>query len=817
MKVYVVRSGNAPYARYTVPFIEEYCRRHGYDLVFREHVSDPSRSPAWEKLLVHSHVDAEIALVLDLDAVPLPGAPPIAPELSSDRLSLARNQTSRGGVRFLRRKGYDPAWMRFNTGVVGVPRPLGSALARVHRTARPEDEIWMDQGDVNRAIVQGEIPVQELDQRWNTWIRRDEHPESMLDRAWIAHFAGNRARRVRNARRLWEHVYGTARVQAPSASRDAPTKSCGVPEFTTIVAVDETHLPELRLVWPTWRRHRPGLLERPLLIVCDQSRSRSWWRRELGFVDHPDRRIEVYRHDGVDPRTRMLTAFVDAPGRWVETAWHLKIDVDAVAEEPADWPLPEWFAPDREGREPVFVSQPWGFTKPPDAIARLDDWADGVPSLADSERLDLVPAPDADRLKHPRITSWLFFGRTDWVREMAALREGPLPVPSHDTYLWYCAARRGDPFRRVRMNRGWRHCGRRRRLERACRRALEPRVESGGDVRGGAADRDAPARTSRTAEPPPSRGVVYLLTGTPHAARLVVSLRSLRDHYAGPVTVVTSRPESHDVGERIAGESRLAAQHVRTDEVDVVKNSSFITKVAVMNDPPYDVTAYLDCDTFVVGPIWELFDEAERSQFCATRFARWHTGKRIMRKRIERWHSVDPVGDPDEFGRMVDDALKPREAVNCGVFASRSDAEILAPWLEMSLAGRDTFICDEVALQILLSRYPYGLLDCRWNCSPIHAAGTEDVRVWHMHGEKHVREPARTFWWPAYQACLAEELAGIEEWAPAGDRRLVRELRRRARERWREADRADEDEPVRQPSLSREFDSDAWQTTWELS
>ena len=54
-------------------------------------------------------------------------------------------------------------------------------------------------------------------------------------------------------------------------------------DFTTVVGVDEAHLEELRLTWPTWARHRPELLVQPLLLVCDGDRTESFWRARLPF------------------------------------------------------------------------------------------------------------------------------------------------------------------------------------------------------------------------------------------------------------------------------------------------------------------------------------------------------------------------------------------------------------------------------------------------------------------------------------------------------------------------------------------------------
>jgi hypothetical protein len=98
--------------------------------------------------------------------------------------------------------------------------------------------------------------------------------------------------------------------------------------------------------------------------------------------------------------------------------------------------------------------------------------------------------------------------------------------------------------------------------------------------------------------------------------------------------------------------------------------------------------------------------------------------------------------------------------------------------MRLSLAGCKTFICDEIALQLLLTEYPHYLLDCRYNCSPVYAADTDDVRVWHFHGNKHLRGGAACEAWLAFfKECARDDVAGLADWIPA-DHRLVEYLAR---------------------------------------
>ena len=244
-------------------------------------------------------------------------------------------------------------------------------------------------------------------------------------------------------------------------------------DFTTVVGVDARHCRELRTVWPTWEALRPEILQHPLVLVCDGAAGEHQWHRWLSFIEHPDSRIRCWNMPGVGQREKMLTGLVLGTAEHVRTPWYLKLDTDVAAVRPADWLQPGWFRPDDQGREPAFVASPWSYTKPADAIRRLDDWGDAQPALRSHARLDLKPEPGGSLIRHRRIISWCFFGRTDWTGEVALACRGRLPVPSQDTLLWYWARRRGDFYRAVNMAcYGWRHIHRTRVLRSACSRAL---------------------------------------------------------------------------------------------------------------------------------------------------------------------------------------------------------------------------------------------------------------------------------------------------------------------------------------------------------
>jgi hypothetical protein len=281
----------------------------------------------------------------------------------------------------------------------------------------------------------------------------------------------DRQRREREQERMQKVADGNLTETAQKAATPSTSR---LPPLTLVVAIDDKSIVKLRHTWPTWMRHKPELREVPVLLIHDASIDPTKEDCAL-FREHPRLRFVPWEMpDALDQRERMLTALAKVPALEVTTPWYLKLDVDVVATGPGAWIDPDWFLPDEQGRLPAFISSPWGYTKPADALARLDDWGDANPRLSSWPRLDLPFEAAAECVAHQRIISWCFFGNTAWTREVVEYAPNRLPCPSQDTYLFYCAARRGDRIIRTRMSRyGWQHVSASlRRLKRECQLAL---------------------------------------------------------------------------------------------------------------------------------------------------------------------------------------------------------------------------------------------------------------------------------------------------------------------------------------------------------
>jgi len=279
--------------------------------------------------------------------------------------------------------------------------------------------------------------------------------------------------------------------------------------------------------------------------------------------------------------------------------------------------------------------------------------------------------------------------------------------------------------------------------------------------------------------------VVYLTSATPHLPYLVVSLKTLREHWHGQVRVF-AWPESIDLVREIAKDERLGivaelsepAYRARRDERRQGKNDQFIHKIRLMqNIADVDLALYLDADTSVHGSLSPLFRVARRFSFVATRFSSWTTAGKVVKSRIKRLREFPKINQS-----YVEEVLRlPWPSVNGGVFCCSPQSYVLKTWEEWTWEARHVFIADEAVLHILQPMFlrsgqMYVWPDGRFNCScnsrwlP-EKLGTHEIVVWHYHGDSNVR-PAKhgghayRRWWPLWQKCLEENWGNCREWAP---------------------------------------------------
>ena len=263
-------------------------------------------------------------------------------------------------------------------------------------------------------------------------------------------------------------------------------------------------------------------------------------------------------------------------------------------------------------------------------------------------------------------------------------------------------------------------------------------------------------------------GVIYLLTAPQHIARLVVSIYSLRKYYDGPITLFTTREESSELTAQLLADDRLRIDIATIEEAEAGDNSAYVTKTQLLPQTPYDATLFMDADTLVVGKVDELIDATRRHPLVVTGFCYWTTHHRWLRRRLEKWIPlVATPGDKFDLGTLLElSTQNPLPVINVGVFGYHRDSAALAPWRELAEFGKDTFLPDEMALQILLPRLEYFLLSTKYNCSPAFMENPTDIHIWHFVAKTHLwHDESREIWQRAYEECRAHNVANICKWS----------------------------------------------------
>ena len=263
-------------------------------------------------------------------------------------------------------------------------------------------------------------------------------------------------------------------------------------------------------------------------------------------------------------------------------------------------------------------------------------------------------------------------------------------------------------------------------------------------------------------------GIVYLLTHMRLAARLVVSLYSLRRWYRGPVTLFTTRPESHEIGDWCAADPRLRIDHRRLREQGGhAYVSAYLTKATLPQAAPYPVNVFLDADTLVCGPLHELFAAAASTPLVVTGFCGETTTEDPVKTRLQRWQQIAPTLDPSfRVPQRVQELLnRPYPVINTGVMSFGRGAPFASRWDQLAMIGRQMPLPDETSLQILLAEIPHVFLGHQYNCHPLAFSHEIGAHIWHFAGRSHLSELCCPIWLPAYQECVDLDVARISSWS----------------------------------------------------
>lgn len=210
--------------------------------------------------------------------------------------------------------------------------------------------------------------------------------------------------------------------------------------MTIVTAVNPPYLEKLHYTLPTWSL-KPQFNNCPVIIFHNgfkrPKRSLKWVHKVLKGHNVKLIHWDMDEYDG--NRELMLSSFVFGAAAYVETPYFVKIDADAFFTNSQDLFLPNHFKYDIAGHK-------WRYTKPGKWLVELDEWAeskdiDGEVYLSEPK---VNEAKNSKRYGHGRIASWVCLHKTDFVIEAAMHAGSRLPIPSHDTYLWYMAQRLPD-------------------------------------------------------------------------------------------------------------------------------------------------------------------------------------------------------------------------------------------------------------------------------------------------------------------------------------------------------------------------------------
>jgi hypothetical protein len=273
-----------------------------------------------------------------------------------------------------------------------------------------------------------------------------------------------------------------------------------------------------------------------------------------------------------------------------------------------------------------------------------------------------------------------------------------------------------------------------------------------------------------------NQGIIYYNHGSGCAARLVVSLYSLRSVYSDDIAVISDGDESNELCQKMANDASLGIQVVKPNiNVKLGRNHSYLAKCRLHEHTPFDVSLYIDADTIVKGDLTHLIPLAEENEFVVSQFSKWKSNGRMISRRIRDWQHIRP--------RDIKPALDFGPAVNTGVMSFVKESSFMKDWFRIARKGRGFFIPDETSCQLLLHRYPNKVVDWKNNASCRYDdVEEESVKLIHYHGRKHCRagDPMPFHgekWVNLYREVFDKNIAGIQDWSPGGDRHLKRYLK----------------------------------------
>jgi hypothetical protein len=196
-----------------------------------------------------------------------------------------------------------------------------------------------------------------------------------------------------------------------------------------------------KLMWclPTWKM-KPQFENAEIVIFYSGMKSSDlYWVKDY-FKDWTFVDWKMLKYDNV--RELILSSFI-LGHNFIKTEYSVKLDADTYFTDSRD-------IFDEDDFKQDLVSHKWGYTKPGYWIDQLDNFFNGTDKPIDLNKL---------LVKHKRIQSICCLQKTSMLREIADCVGDRLPVPSHDTVLWYYANKYGLKIKRKNIKKfGVGHC-----------------------------------------------------------------------------------------------------------------------------------------------------------------------------------------------------------------------------------------------------------------------------------------------------------------------------------------------------------------------
>lgn len=267
-----------------------------------------------------------------------------------------------------------------------------------------------------------------------------------------------------------------------------------------------------------------------------------------------------------------------------------------------------------------------------------------------------------------------------------------------------------------------------------------------------------------------SRGVILFNKGDKCTVRALVALHSLRKWWNGNVTMFLEEPYPQ--------EFETACKHFNVNIVKNKQNNNFsvlVRKTQTFINAPYDRNLWLDADTVVLGPIDEMFDYLDNGiEVAIPHFAGWWADGRTLSKRINNYKNIASK-------ELLEEATKHHPAINTGILSYRKNTQFLKDWIALAEKGNGKmFIPDEVAFQVLYPSYKnIFIAPMKFNVSVKHDPNTEDKRILHCHGQKHIMDfPLCNIWKKEFNEMREKNIANINHFVEHyPDKRLKRYLK----------------------------------------